>query len=278
MDAIDGLGPAVAIGQNLLNRNPNSTLATASGLHPFLRLLFATFGERACPSCGTAVLSLSEDRVVAQLLSLAQPQPIDLRVLIAQNVAGSHRSLLSLLSGSFGASALWVDGKPWDARPLNPSATPHGGIPPSRATHTIELHLGSFDLASGPAAFRQAVEQAKQLGAHAMRAIWPQGDQVFTWAPVCHACGTWLADLKPYQFHRSCPNCEGKGCEACAQTGIDPAAAATRWQGMRFSELLALSATEARSCFARVERPVPASRLLSEIASRLDALVRVGLG
>ena len=106
VDAIDGLGPAVAIGQNLLNRNPNSTLATASGLHPLLRLLFATFGERACPSCGTAVLSLSEDQVVAQLLSLAQPQPIDLCVLIAQNVAGSHRSLLSLLSGSFGPNAL----------------------------------------------------------------------------------------------------------------------------------------------------------------------------
>jgi hypothetical protein len=32
--SIDGLGPAVAVGQNLLNRNPGSTLATASGLHP----------------------------------------------------------------------------------------------------------------------------------------------------------------------------------------------------------------------------------------------------
>ncbi|MDI7277781.1 MAG: excinuclease ABC subunit A, partial [Anaerolineae bacterium] len=33
---ITGLGPASAVGQNLLNRNPLSTLATASGLHPFL--------------------------------------------------------------------------------------------------------------------------------------------------------------------------------------------------------------------------------------------------
>ncbi len=30
VDGITGLGPAVAVGQNLLNRNPNSTLATAS--------------------------------------------------------------------------------------------------------------------------------------------------------------------------------------------------------------------------------------------------------
>ncbi len=32
--AVTGVGPAVAVGQNLLNRNPGSTLATASGLHP----------------------------------------------------------------------------------------------------------------------------------------------------------------------------------------------------------------------------------------------------
>jgi excinuclease ABC subunit A len=55
VDSITGLGPAIAVGQNLLNRNPLSTLATACGLHPFLRLLFSHFGERTCPACGTPV-------------------------------------------------------------------------------------------------------------------------------------------------------------------------------------------------------------------------------
>ncbi|MHA1933627.1 MAG: hypothetical protein ACW96X_13875 [Promethearchaeota archaeon] len=49
---ITGLGPTIAIEQNVLNRNPNSTLASASGLHPFLRLLYANFGERRCQNCG----------------------------------------------------------------------------------------------------------------------------------------------------------------------------------------------------------------------------------
>src|SRR5210317_1167045 len=31
VDEISGLGPVVALGQNLLNRNPHSTLATATG-------------------------------------------------------------------------------------------------------------------------------------------------------------------------------------------------------------------------------------------------------
>ena len=32
VDRLDGVGPAVSVGQNLLNRNPASTVATASGL------------------------------------------------------------------------------------------------------------------------------------------------------------------------------------------------------------------------------------------------------
>src|SRR5512137_2457302 len=70
--AITGLGPAIAVGQNLLNRNPNSTLATASGLHPFLRLLYANFGERPCARCGTLLAVLTEDEIVERIAALAR--------------------------------------------------------------------------------------------------------------------------------------------------------------------------------------------------------------
>ena len=70
VQGITGLGPAIAVGQNLLNRNPNSTLATASGLHPFLRLLYARFGERHCPRCGTGLSVLTEDEIVERLMAM----------------------------------------------------------------------------------------------------------------------------------------------------------------------------------------------------------------
>ena len=56
---IIGVGPTVAIEQNVLNRNPRSTLATASGLHPFFRLLYANFGERHCSKCDARIQILS---------------------------------------------------------------------------------------------------------------------------------------------------------------------------------------------------------------------------
>ena len=68
--SITGLGPAVAVGQNLLNRNPASTLATASGLHPFLRLLYARFGVRHCARCGTPLAVLTEDEIAERIAGL----------------------------------------------------------------------------------------------------------------------------------------------------------------------------------------------------------------
>ena len=59
VEQITGLGSTIAMGQNLLNRNPNSILATAAGLHPFLRLLYTNFGERHCIHCGEPVSLLS---------------------------------------------------------------------------------------------------------------------------------------------------------------------------------------------------------------------------
>jgi excinuclease ABC subunit A len=43
---VTGLGPAVAVGQNLINRNPGSTLASASGR--FLGGLAARLAHRKC--------------------------------------------------------------------------------------------------------------------------------------------------------------------------------------------------------------------------------------
>ena len=65
--SITGLGPAVAVGQNLLNRNPASTLATASGLHPFFRLLYARFGKRHCARCGAGLEHWTEDEIVERI-------------------------------------------------------------------------------------------------------------------------------------------------------------------------------------------------------------------
>jgi excinuclease ABC subunit A len=268
VQAITGLGPAIAVGQNLLNRNPNSTLATASGLHPFLRLLYARFGERHCPRCGAGLSILAEDEIVERLVTLAGRGPITILAPLLRGVRGSHRTLLELLAAEFGADALLVDGRPWDPHQLDPM------LP-----HDVEVEVARLAEGVPVGQVREAVQVTAALGAHALT-VRRNAQQALTLAraPVCAACGTWFGDLEPVHFHTPCLHCKGTGCERCGGTGLHPQAAAVRWCGLRLPDLLARSVDDVRLLFAQAELPSSATRLRTEIGRRLEALERVGLG
>ena len=72
VDEIDGIAPAVAIGQKNTTRNPRSTVGTATEIHDYLRLLFARTGETFCAQCGAQVKKDSVDEVADRLLGLPQ--------------------------------------------------------------------------------------------------------------------------------------------------------------------------------------------------------------
>jgi excinuclease ABC subunit A len=68
VDEILGIAPPIAIRQKNTTRNPRSTVATATELHDFLRLLFARAGRSYCPNCGDRVQRDTVDHVAAELL------------------------------------------------------------------------------------------------------------------------------------------------------------------------------------------------------------------
>src|SRR5260221_9199480 len=69
-DTIDGIAPAVAIKQKNTTRNPRSTVATATEIYDYLRLLFARVGRTYCPNCGAEVRKDTVDEVAAAVLAL----------------------------------------------------------------------------------------------------------------------------------------------------------------------------------------------------------------
>jgi excinuclease ABC subunit A len=267
VQSVTGLGPAVAVGQNLLNRNPASTLATASGLHPFFRLLFTNFGQRYCPHCGTGMTLQSEDETIEHLAAVARQGSISIYSPILRNAAGSHQTLLNLLDSEFGQEAIWVDGRPWRQQAL---------IPTER--HNIDLEIARLEGKVSTKRIRKVVQVNAALGASAIRARRDDQEWVLSNAPVCVECGAWFEDLEPCHFHTPCPTCNGKGCTACDQTGLLPQATHVRWHNLRLPDLLSLSVDEALTHFTDPELPSSASRLQNEILRRLEALHQVGLG
>ena len=70
VDHMDGLAPAIAIRQKNQTRNPRSTVATATEIYDYLRLLYARCGTVTCLHCGGIVRHDTVDEIVAALLAL----------------------------------------------------------------------------------------------------------------------------------------------------------------------------------------------------------------
>ncbi len=70
VDLIDGIAPAVAIKQKNSTRNPRSTVATATEIFDYLRLLFARVGRTYCLLCEREVKKDTVDEVVDRVLAL----------------------------------------------------------------------------------------------------------------------------------------------------------------------------------------------------------------
>jgi excinuclease ABC subunit A len=70
VDEIKGISPAVAIEQKNPVKSSRSTVATATEIHDYLRLLFARIGRTFCPQCGREVKKDQVDEVLRALQSL----------------------------------------------------------------------------------------------------------------------------------------------------------------------------------------------------------------
>jgi excinuclease ABC subunit A len=70
VDSIDGIAPAVAIRQKNTTRNPRSTVATATEIYDYLRLLFARIGRTYCVNCGCEVKKDTVDEIADAILAL----------------------------------------------------------------------------------------------------------------------------------------------------------------------------------------------------------------
>ena len=70
VDEITGIAPAISIRQKNSTRNPRSTVATATEIYDYLRLLYARVGRTFCLHCGEEVRKDTLDEIAARVLAL----------------------------------------------------------------------------------------------------------------------------------------------------------------------------------------------------------------
>jgi excinuclease ABC subunit A len=72
VDEIIGIAPAISIRQKNSTRNPRSTVATATEIYDYLRLLYARAGHTFCLRCGEEVRKDTLDEIAARVLALPE--------------------------------------------------------------------------------------------------------------------------------------------------------------------------------------------------------------
>src|SRR5438309_5435977 len=72
VDEISGIAPAIAIRQKNSTRNPRSTVATATEIYDYLRLLYARAARTFCTRCGSEVRRDTIDSITERVLALEQ--------------------------------------------------------------------------------------------------------------------------------------------------------------------------------------------------------------
>jgi excinuclease ABC subunit A len=251
--AIHGLGPAVMLAQNVLNRNPHSTLATAVGIHPFLRVLYARLGRRQCPACGAEVTTTSPDGQLAELRRLlrAGDGRVEVVAPLVRNAHGSHVRLLAWLTEQFGHEDVEVDGGRWDEGALD-----------ADAAHEISVRVAAVTPGARTPELRDALAAAEALGAPQVALRLGSGEtRLLSRAPLCPDCGTRLPTLSPADFRDGAPD-----------------TATYRLGGRTLAELLRLDVTEAAAALEALPLPAATRAAGDHVRRRLSALQAVELG
>lgn len=269
VDSIVGLNPVVGIKQNSKNRNPYSTLATASGIHALLRILYSRFGTQYCSCCGKRIDIRSEDRIVKGLMELSKNTHIQVYARILNNVQGSHATLLKELHKDFPDLDILIDGSK-TISPLEPN---------KKHSISIMLYDSKFQLSLSEA--RNILKQAKSLGIGFITLKNCDLDKLYQipFKRICPECNSVVKKMEPSLFNKVCPHCQGKKCKSCYGTGLYPAIAKTTLNGLTFTQILSLSIADFTTLMeSEISLPASAQKLKEEILKKSHSILDLGLG
>ncbi|MES2887970.1 MAG: excinuclease ABC subunit UvrA [Pseudomonadota bacterium] len=225
VDAVYGIPPTVAIEQRLSRGGRKSTVATATEVWHFLRLLYVKLGTQHCVHDGAEVRPQSPETILMQLLRDHAGQHVGLLAPLVVNRKGLYTDLARWAKAR-GHTHLRVDG---EFLPV----TPWPRLDRFKE-HTVELPVG--DIVVAPAhetTLRRMLADALSVGKGVLHLLTPLDGlhdamqrgtpasalgqvRVFSTQRACPVCGTSYPEPDPRMFsynskHGWCGGCVGTG-------------------------------------------------------------------
>jgi excinuclease ABC subunit A len=250
VDEITGIAPAISIRQKNSTRNPRSTVATATEIYDYLRLLYARVGHTFCLNCGEEVRKDTLDEIAARVLALpagrrfyvlyelkltpdASPQAPKTRKQARPGPEAIRQALVSLRKRGF--NRLYQDGRvfefstPEDLLDMDFSKPAYvlvdrlvlGPEIRSRLMDSIEICYREgrgeaiLEFVPEAPAADSAVAESVASGAETAPSAMPER-LIFNERFDCKKCGATYQEPEPRLFsfnnpYGACPRCQGFG-------------------------------------------------------------------
>jgi len=205
---IDGLSPAISIGQKIHAGNPRSTVGTLTEIYDYLRILFARKGIPHCPETNEVIKAISKEYVVDRLMTAPDKTPIILMAPIPK-----HDKFDEVLDRfqRLGYLRIRLDGEFYEVD--EPERIPYD---PKRKH---ECYLVIDRLKAGPsmkARLFEGVEACAELGKNRIIVQIGDTDVFYNLSFSVESTGRSYPEITPHTFAFNtqdgmCPYCEGLG-------------------------------------------------------------------
>ena len=209
VDSIEGLSPAISIDQKTTNRNPRSTVGTATEVSDYLRLLYARIGHPHCPKCGRRISQQTVQQMVDQLMNFPERTKLQILAPLVKGKKGEHQRIFEEARKA-GYVRVRVDG---ETRDLSEEIELV-----KNKKHSIEVVIDRISLKPGSAErLADSLETALKLGEGNVIADITDGEELrFSENFACPDCGIALEEISPRLFsfnspYGACPACTGLG-------------------------------------------------------------------
>ena len=209
VEQIEGLSPAISIEQRSLSKNPRSTVATATEIYDYLRVIFARIGKPYCYKCGREISSQTIQQMVDQLMELPGGSKIIMFSPIIQARKGEHRKELNQLRKD-GFVRVKVDG---DIKDLGEEIQLS-----KNKKHTIDVMIDRLIIKEKvEKRLADSLEIALNLSGGIVK-IELNGKKELLYSEKCACvdCGISFPEISPRMFsfnnpYGACPSCGGLG-------------------------------------------------------------------
>ena len=221
VDLIEGLQPTICIDQRPGNQNPRSTVATATEIYDYLRLLLARLGDPYCYRCGARIRQQTPEQIQESLMDLPEGSKAMILAPLVRGRRGRHEEALAQIRKA-GFVRARIDGQVCDLENLQELAP--------RKVHGIEAVVDRLVIRPGMRAragesIRLAIRHGEGLvlvsyldqgrtDQEQAEGVWR--DVLFSTKHACPHCKISYEELAPRTFsfnspYGACPQCGGLG-------------------------------------------------------------------